>query len=120
MTKSAPVVLGMVLGFALGAGHVMAAELRVLSGAEIETALDGRKLQYEGAHQTFFASGRTEYNNGRPAWGYWRIQGDQYCSQWPPADGWECYDVELSADGTVVAFVAGTGHRSEGRYVEEE
>ncbi|MEL7117469.1 MAG: hypothetical protein AAGP08_18115 [Pseudomonadota bacterium] len=88
-----------------------------LSGAEIEAALTDRKLEYAAAWQEFRASGRTLYNAGRDSWGYWAVRGDQYCSQWPPGDLWDCYDMEQHPDGRL-RFVAGDGSATEGRYAE--
>lgn len=69
-----------------------------MSGAQIAQALTGRVLQYDSAWQDFRASGRTRYNAGRDSWGYWRVEGDRYCSMWPPSDLWACYDMERSKD----------------------
>lgn len=77
-----------------------------LSGDEVRAALTDRKLTYANAWQDFRASGRTLYNAGRDSWGYWRVQGDQYCSQWPPSDLWACY--HLDQQGERLRFV-GTG-----------
>lgn len=87
----------------------------LLDGPQIETALTDRALVYDdGATQDFRASGRTLYNAGRDSWGYWAVRGDQYCSQWPPTDGWYCYDV--SQNGDVVRFIAEDGSFSVGTY----
>ena len=69
-----------------------------MNGAEITAALTGRGLQYDSAWQDFRASGRTLYKAGRDSWGYWRVEGDQYCSSWPPSDLWACYDMERVGD----------------------
>jgi hypothetical protein len=88
-----------------------------LSGAEIETALTGKKLQYDGAWQDFRASGRTLYNAGRDSWGYWAIRDDQYCSQWPPQALWDCYDV--AAKGDQIRFMGAHNDVTDGVYVTE-
>jgi hypothetical protein len=41
--------------------------------------------------------------------GFWRLEGDKYCSQWPPSQHWTCYDVFGNDDGIV--FVSSTGTR---------
>ncbi|WP_298971378.1 hypothetical protein [uncultured Roseobacter sp.] len=69
-----------------------------MSGEEIRAALTDRKLQYANAWQDFRVSGRTLYNAGADSWGYWRVEGDQYCSQWPPSDLWACYGMARSGD----------------------
>ena len=69
-----------------------------LTGEEIRQALSDRKLRYETAWQEFRASGRTLYNAGQDSWGYWRVEGNQYCSKWPPSDLWACYDMARSGD----------------------
>ena len=84
---------------AIAADPVAAEPWTVLDGAGVEAALKGRVIVYENATQDFRASGRTLYVfGGRDSWGYWRVQGDRYCSQWPPSDLWACYDVAVSGD----------------------
>jgi len=78
-----------------------------LSGEDIRAALTDRRLSYpaNGATQHFFASGRTLYiHEGQESWGVWQIDGDAYCSQWPPSDLWACYDVGRFE--TLLRFVA--------------
>ena len=87
-----------------------------LSGDEIRTALEGRKLQYSFATQDFRSSGRTLYDSGRPSWGYWRVQDDQYCSQWPPSDLWACY--HMDKNGEKLRFVGDRDDVTEGVYIE--
>ena len=90
-----------------------------LTGADIAAALTDRTLQYETAWQRFSASGRTLYNAGRDSWGYWQVQGDQYCSLWPPQDLWACYDMERSGDK--LRFVGeSAGDVTEGVYRDED
>lgn len=85
-----------------------------MDGAKIQTALEDRTLYYEGAEQEFYSSGQTSYTAGRPSLGSWAVRGDRYCSQWPPNDQWECYDME-AADGAV-RFLDAYGNVTEGRY----
>ncbi|KMW57159.1 hypothetical protein AIOL_002120 [Candidatus Rhodobacter oscarellae] len=92
------------------------AEMAPMTGPQIQAALEGRKLQYDNAWQDFRASGRTLYNAGRDSWGYWAVRGDQYCSSWPPGDGWDCYD--MARDGDVLRFIAGDGSFTDGVYAE--
>ncbi|MEM6477939.1 MAG: hypothetical protein AAF841_07645 [Pseudomonadota bacterium] len=81
---------------------------------EIEAALNDVTLTYEGGEvQTFYASGRTLYDNGRPSWGYWAARGDRYCSQWPPADGWACYRMDRAGD--TLRFIGERGDISAGK-----
>ena len=87
-----------------------------LSGEDIRDALTGRTLEYANARQDFRASGRTLYTAGQESWGYWRIEGNQYCSQWPPSDLWACYRVER--DGAQVRFIGAGGDITEGRYAD--
>jgi len=85
-----------------------------LSGAEISAALTGRVVQYASAWQDFRALGKTLYNAGRDSWGYWRVEGDQYCSQWPPSDLWACYD--MTGNGDRLRFIGAAGDISEAVY----
>lgn len=95
---------------------IAAAErLALIDGAQIEQALSGRSVVYEdGSTQDFRPSGATLYNAGQDSWGYWAVRGDQYCSQWPPSDGWTCYDVAWN--GERVRFIAGDDSFSDGFY----
>lgn len=74
------------------------AEWRALDGAGISAALTGQVLDYEDAWQDFRASGRTLYNAGSDSWGYWQVQDNRYCSQWPPNALWACFDVDMRGD----------------------
>jgi hypothetical protein len=87
-----------------------------MSGAEIRTALSDQKLRYASAWQDFRASGKTLYNAGADSWGYWRVEEDRYCSQWPPSDIWACYDMQRRGD--TVRFVGPNGDTTEATYFE--
>ena len=88
-----------------------------LPGPAIAAALTGQALTYDsGARQVFYASGRTLYDGGAPSWGYWRVEGGLYCSQWPPADGWDCYTVSEIAGG--LRFTDARGNAVDGVYQE--
>ena len=101
--------------FAIFPLEIAAQEFVLLSGRQIEHALTGRAVVYaDGATQDFRDTGRTLYNAGRDSWGYWAVRGDQYCSQWPPTDGWYCYDVSLN--GEVIRFIADDGGFTTGTY----
>ncbi|WP_431299300.1 hypothetical protein [Tabrizicola sp. BL-A-41-H6] len=104
---------GWVVALALWPGVAGAEEWRALSGAEIRSALSARVLQYEDAvAQDFFADGRTLYGE---SWGRWRVEGDAYCSIWPPSDRWDCLAVE--ARGIDVRFL-GDGEPVVGKYAD--
>lgn len=100
---------GLMLGLALLAGPVAADEdwIKLETADQVLEALDDKALRYTTAKQIFYLSGRTLYDAGRPSWGNWRPQGGQYCSEWPPNAGWDCYDLFVSADGLKVRFVGG-------------
>lgn len=98
------------------AGSAQANQWRAMTGEEISEALTGRKLVYEVAWQEFRASGRTLYNAGEDSWGYWRVEGDRYCSQWPPRGEWDCYDMET--DGVDVRFGGSYDDVTVGRFVD--
>lgn len=72
------------------------ADERKLNGAEITALLPDIIAIGETTRQTFESSGLTHYDDGRrPTVGRWRVQGDSYCSTWPPGDGWRCYGVRV-------------------------
>lgn len=100
---------------ALIASPAAADEWALLNGTEIAEAVTGRVLIYPDARQDFRASGRTLYTyKGRDSWGYWAVRGDQYCSQWPPNDLWDCYDMTRS--GQTLRFIGAAGDVSDGVY----
>ena len=98
----------------LMAGPAIAQDWTAMTGDQIQTALEDRRLHYADATQVFYKGGRTLYDGGGPSWGNWAVRGDQYCSQWQPGNGWECYDIQAS--GGAVRFLDGNGNVTEGRY----
>jgi hypothetical protein len=43
------------------------------------------------------------------------VRGNQYCSLWPPAEDWACYDVQLTPDIAPflsVIWIAGDGSKT--------
>lgn len=106
------VILGLIAGAALAEDG-----WTPLAGDAALYALSGNVVIYaNGATQSFAPSGDTSYDSGHLQPGRWRIDGDQYCSVWPPSDLWACYGLERSADGTAVRFIAGDGSVTEGRF----
>lgn len=90
-----------VLALSTMAGVAHADWVQLDDGA-IVAALTDRDVVYDDtATQHFYASGRTRYTAADPSWGYWRVEGGQYCSQWPPGTGWDCYDVFADETGAV-------------------
>ena len=104
------------LMIALVAAPVAAEQWQPMTGDQIRAALEGRKLQYASAWQEFRSSGRTLYNAGKGSWGNWRIQGDSYCSQWPPQDLWACYTMDRNGDR--LRFVGPGNDITEAAYAE--
>ncbi|QBX99825.1 hypothetical protein E2K80_03000 [Rhodophyticola sp. CCM32] len=89
-----------------------------LEESEITTLLTGHDLIYDtGAFQQFLPSGRTFYRAGEASWGYWRVEAGRYCSQWPPGEGWDCYDLEHDGAASL-RFIDDWGHISVGRFAE--
>ena len=92
-----------------------AAELK-LSGPEIQNVLTDKTLfgtdHNQPAEQIFQKSGATFYSSGgSQSQGAWKIEGDKYCSQWPPNQAWPCYDV--TKDGDKITFISASGARTE-------
>ena len=87
-----------------------------LTGPEIVQALTARVLGYpDRTLQDFKAGGQTIAGTGE---GRWRVQGDLYCSVWPPSERWDCYDVARSVRGLDICFTGGDGSVTVGRYVD--
>lgn len=89
------------------------ADEKKLTGPEITAALTDKVLTAKtDATQIFQKSGVTFYSeNGSQSQGSWKVEGDKYCSQWPPNQAWPCYDV--LKDGTKITFVSDSGKRFE-------
>ena len=102
---------------AMGAGVAGAAE-GWAPAADVAALLAGRSVAYAGAQQSFRADGGTTYVASRPTEGAWEVRDGRYCSVWPPATRWVCYDVEVSGDGARVRFVTEAGDVTEGTFRE--
>ena len=83
-------------------GGAAAQDWQVQLGAPIRPALEGRTL----------------FVTAEESWGSWRVEGDWYCSQWPPRSDWDCYVVSLSADGAQVRFTDPLGRSTTGTFAE--
>jgi hypothetical protein len=98
-------------------GIVWAEDWVAMAGAEIPPVLTEWLIKYEAASQRFYPSGRTLYDAGQESWGSWEVRGDQYCSQWPPAGGWACYDMFMDTKAGEVRFVGESGALSDGALI---
>ncbi len=75
------------------------AEERQLTGEAISNLLPDIKAKGSNYSQTLTQNGLTTYvYDGRPSEGRWMVQGNQYCSTWPPNNIVECYDVLADTD----------------------
>jgi hypothetical protein len=96
------------------------AEPKSLTGEEINHALGDQILEMADnapTTQIFQKGGLTIYREGgQQSQGRWKVDGNKYCSQWPPSDYWACYDV--LADGDLIVFVSSQGGRTEMRLVQ--
>jgi hypothetical protein len=111
MLRSAFLVVTLCFGL-----PAMAAEVK-LNGAAIKDLLSditltstetGREVE-----QVFQKSGVTftvDVEAKLQSTGFWKLEGDKYCSQWPPSEHWSCYDV-YGGDQGVVVFVSSLGKR---------
>ncbi len=87
----------------LGAGELK----DLLSNIRLTSTETGREIE-----QVFQASGATftiDVETHQQSQGFWKLQGDKYCSQWPPSENWECFDVYGNDQGVV--FVSSYGKR---------
>ena len=99
--------------------QALAGDWQPPDGAEINDALRSRVLAWPGGQtQNFLADGRTLYESDRAQWRQWRVEGERYCSVWPPSDRWNCTGVERHARGLDLRFVADGGTVTEARYVD--
>jgi hypothetical protein len=97
--------------FVLTDGEVFAEPEKKLSGSDIQILLSDRTYVADGGiEQIFQASGQTVYTvKGAVSQGQWRVEGDKYCSVWPPSEHWACYDMTQS--GAVITFISSSGTR---------
>lgn len=78
-------------------GTAAASEERRLSGDEIAALLPAITATTESTRQDFATDGGTEFKDAvRTSNGRWRVQGDFYCSTWPPSNAWRCYEVHVA------------------------
>jgi hypothetical protein len=78
------------------AGPPAGAEERSLAGAQIRALLPTIIVRGNGTVQTFSASGETTYSeHGRDSHGRWSVEGDLYCSLWPPNETKACYSIAV-------------------------
>lgn len=90
----------------------------VFDDVAITAALADRTLVYDAyTLQYFGAGGDTQYITDRASNGRWAARGGQYCSQWPPSDRWDCYDIQLLGDR--VKFIGSDRTESIGTYRSE-
>jgi hypothetical protein len=117
MIKIADIAL---LAAALAApSFALAGETRLDHKAILAT-LTGATIEGSDWSQTFEKGGATEYvSQGKTSNGRWDVQGDQYCSMWPPSDQWTCYAVASAvANGvTTISWIGADGSRESGRLI---
>lgn len=101
---------------ALLAGPVAAQEWEpVFEDQVIFDVLADRSLTYDAyTFQRFGADGDTQFVTERASDGRWAARGGQYCSQWPPSDQWDCYDIQVRGDQ--VKFISSDRSESVGTF----
>jgi hypothetical protein len=94
----------------------VAASEKTLIAQEINAALNNVTLHStengRAIKQVFQSSGVTftiDVKTKAQSLGFWRLEANKYCSQWPPSEHWACYDVMANQYGVV--FVSSTGTR---------
>jgi hypothetical protein len=90
---------------------------RIQKALSNKTAFESGK-SYRPWRQYFAADGTTVYfGDGPSSIGKWEVRGNRYCSLWPPAQEWACYDIELTpSNGTTISvtWIAEDGSRAAG------
>ena len=104
------------LALALSPGAI-AAE-RPLTGPEITVLLSGNtalgKTDRGPWKQYFDTAGGTAYASGTGvSRGAWAVQGNKFCSQWPPNEAWVCYAVtgDLEGQPRTLTWIGAVGSR---------
>lgn len=106
-------------------GNAGAAQEQLLQAPEIISLLANQKVKGEDFEQSFgdptgHASASTTYwQGGNASFGRWRVEGDAYCSQWPPTEFWTCYKVATYDENALkhVIWIASDGSRYIGHIV---
>ena len=111
--------------FVLGLGTVLinlkSAHSKLLTSEEIAALLPTIVAIGEKTRQIFSAAGPTTYTDrGRDTFGNWRVQSDEYCSQWPPAGGWSCYAVDYDEAAKTLIWIDGGGQRTINTVIPKE
>jgi hypothetical protein len=105
-----PFVSVLLFSFSASADEVRldAVNLReLLNDTTLTSTVSGRAVE-----QVFQAAGSTftiDVETKALSQGFGRLEGDKYCSQWPPSEYWSCYDVFRIEHGVV--FVSSNGTR---------
>jgi len=116
------VVLVAVQAVALAAPGLASAAETTLDHKAILQTLTGAVVEGANWKQSFDLGGVTTYEaEGKRQTGRWDVQGDQYCSMWPPSDQWSCYAVteEVGADATTISWIRADGSRESGHLVHK-
>ena len=122
-TAGAKIAPAIFLCAVFASSTVVAGEM--ISGREVDLqqALSGRTAfeagkDYRPWRQFFNKDGTTLYfGDGPSSIGEWKVADGQYCSLWPPAKDWACYDVELVPSQPPFAgivWIGPDGSRTEG------
>ena len=100
--------------FGMAAAAAQADE-RPLKGPEIDALISGNTVTGQNINgiwkQFFNVNGETIYvaPEKPPSYGEWNLQGDKFCSKWPPSDHYVCYVVtgDLDAKPKMITWIAG-------------
>ena len=93
-------------------------EERMLEGDEIRALLPTIMARGNGSEQLFSATGETTFSDqGRDSVGRWTVEGDRYCSFWPPNQSKACYAIgfeEAPPDGgaATIIWIDAAGERT--------
>ena len=100
----------------LGINAALAAE-ETLSGDAIQSLLPTIRALGKNTAQTFDEGGNTDYfSGGNLSKGRWSVQGDKYCSVWPPVTTWRCYGVAINREAGKIFWISDNGEREENRF----
>ena len=82
--------------------------IAVGSNAEVRILASAQTRPIDAAGATIYLSGKEPLSHGR-----WWLQGDKYCSQWPPQGGWACYAVMGDPDARppTLTWIGDSGRR---------
>jgi len=118
-------VSGLLVFSVLSSSYAYGQSGKSLSGSQIHALLSDARVKGTDFEQSFgtpkdeIPASTTYWQGKNASYGWWRVTGDTYCSQWQQSGPWSCYDVfsHEQEDEVHIIWVDRTGRRYESVFV---